>query len=82
MTSEPQVGQRYNLSGKSLISVKRQRVRTRAVVKMWGSYRGKDDVCTVGTRYLPRFESAQELKLRFRALLTDGGTKRLELRMS
>jgi hypothetical protein len=30
----------------------------------------------------PRFESAQQLELRFRALLTDCGTKRLELRPS
>ena len=48
-----------------------------------GMFNDGDIICGLETRYLPRFGSAQQLELRFRALLTeDGGTKRLELRMS
>ena len=41
-----------------------------------------DPTCSMEARSLPHIESAQQLRLRFRAVLTKGDTKRLELRMS
>ena len=47
-----------------------------------GTFDEGASLCGLETRSLPRFESAQELKLRFTALLTGSGTERLELTIS
>jgi hypothetical protein len=38
-----------------------------------------DSLCGMEMRSLPRIEAAQQFRLRFRAVLTEGGTERLEL---
>ena len=62
-------------------------LRGRAPVRMDGTPERRRDVwgrgvlCPLQTRSLPRLESAQQIGLRFRAVLTEGDTNRLELRM-
>ena len=57
-------------------------VRMDGTLEVGGTFGGGDVVCQTEARCLPRFESAQHLKLRFRALLTEGDTSQLELRIS
>jgi hypothetical protein len=51
-------------------------------LEVGGTFGEGDVVCQTEALCLPRFESAQHLKLRFRALLTEGDTSQLELRIS